>query len=62
MAAFVGFVADAASVIIPLALSAAPPKQPDNALTNVNFYLGSGSNTAGGPCPHVALWDNGEVC
>ncbi|KAJ8121426.1 hypothetical protein ONZ43_g2117 [Nemania bipapillata] len=54
-----GFVFDAAGVIVPLALSDLfKPKVPVEARTNVQFILGHGSKTAGGSVPHVAIWDD----
>lgn len=36
------------------------PSGPGEAKTNVQIILGGGAPTAGGPAPHIALWDNGK--
>lgn len=56
----IGFALDAASIILPFALDS-KPAVPETAKTNIQIILGDGdrTSTAGGPCPHIALWDDG---
>ncbi|TRX93459.1 hypothetical protein FHL15_005734 [Xylaria flabelliformis] len=59
MSSVLGFIFDAAGVIVPLALSDAfKPHVPQEAKTNVQIIIGHGSSTAGGTVPHIALWDD----
>lgn len=61
MANALGFIFDAAGVIIPLALSeTSKPQAPSEAQTSIQIILGQGSSTAGGTVPHIALWDDGK--
>ncbi|KAL7628437.1 hypothetical protein AAE478_002640 [Parahypoxylon ruwenzoriense] len=61
MASALGFAFDAAGLLVPLALSDAfKPSVPSEAKTSVQIILGGGkrTSTAGGPAPHIALWDD----
>lgn len=61
--AALGFAIDAAGLFASLKLSGAfDTPSPAEAKTNVQIILGSGerTSTAGGPAPHVALWDDGK--
>ncbi|WDK20740.1 hypothetical protein CGRA01v4_12027 [Colletotrichum graminicola] len=59
--AALGFAIDAAGLFASLSLSGAFDKPtPAEAKTNIQIILGSGerTTTAGGPRPHIALWDD----
>ncbi|KAI2627767.1 hypothetical protein GGR54DRAFT_590370 [Hypoxylon sp. NC1633] len=59
MSGALGFIFDAAGLIVPYVLSdLLKPKVPAEAQTSVQIILGQGSSTAGGAVPHVALWDD----
>ncbi|GKT58222.1 hypothetical protein ColTof4_12147 [Colletotrichum tofieldiae] len=59
--AALGFAIDAAGLFASLKLSGAfDQPTPSEAKTNVQIILGNGerTSTAGGPAPHIALWDD----
>lgn len=61
--AALGFAIDAAGVLLSLKLSGVfDAKVPEGSKTSVGIILGSGeqTDTAHGPAPHVALWDDGK--
>ncbi|KAG5923434.1 hypothetical protein E4U42_004965 [Claviceps africana] len=58
MASALGFIINAAGLIVPLGLQAHYATQPTMEATSVQIIVGSGTKTAGGNVPHVALWDD----
>ncbi|KAG5983913.1 hypothetical protein E4U55_006696 [Claviceps digitariae] len=58
MSGALGFILNAAGLIVPLALEAKYATQAVKEATSVQIIVGSGTKTAGGDTPHVALWDD----
>ena len=60
--AALGFALDAAGLLVSMKLSGAFDQSVSaEAKTTVKIYIGGGNTTtAGGPIPHIALWDDGK--
>ncbi|KAG6010741.1 hypothetical protein E4U21_004129 [Claviceps maximensis] len=58
MSQALGFILNAAGLIVPLGLDAKYAAQPVKQATSVQIIVGNGTKTAGGDVPHVALWDD----
>lgn len=58
MANALGFILNAAGLLVPLGLSASMAKEVPKEFSSVQIITGSGGDSPGGAVPHVALWDD----